>query len=228
MIRFLALLLLAVAAPLHAADGKRNFTITSFDRIRVEAPFDVSVTTGKPPSARAEGSTAALDTVDLRVEGRTLIVRQRSGWNGAGKGVPVRITLGTPDLKTANLLGSGRLVVDRMRGLSVNLALAGPGQLKVADLRADSLDLLAGGSGSVVLAGATKVARLATEGRVVLDAAALTSDELVLVANGNSEVSASPRRTANITASGATTVALQSPVACMQRVTGAATVSGCR
>ncbi|NJC04972.1 hypothetical protein GGQ97_000765 [Sphingomonas kaistensis] len=227
MTRILAFLLLAAAA-VPAAAAERRFTIISFDRIRMEAPFDVVLTTGKPPSAVAEGPVAALDSVDLRVEGRTLIVRQRSGWNGEGKGVPVRIRLGTPDLRAATLMGSGRLQIDRMTGLAATLGLAGPGQLMVADLRADRLDLLAGGSGTVALAGAVKNGRIGTEGTVVLDASALQSEELTLVATGSSELRAAARRTVNLTASGAATVTLQSPVACIQKVTGAATVSGCR
>ncbi len=191
----------------------------------MEAPFDVSVATGKPPSARAEGPVAALDTVDLRVEGRTLIVRQRSGWNGDGKGAPVRLTIGTPDLRTANVFGSGRLQIDRMSGLSVSLALAGPGLLKVADLRADALDLLAGGSGIVALAGTVKKARIGTEGRVVLDAGSLASEELVLVATGNSEVRADARRTVNLTASGAATVAIQLRSPASRKSPAPATVS---
>jgi hypothetical protein len=84
MNRILALLLLALAAvPAQAAE--RRFTIISFDRVRMEAPFDVSVTTGKAPSAKAEGSVAALDSVDLRVEGRTLIVRQRAAGTGRAR-----------------------------------------------------------------------------------------------------------------------------------------------
>lgn len=226
MTRLLALLLIALAAPATAA--QRNFTITSFDRIRVEAPFEVVVTTGKPPSARAESTPDALDTVDLRVEGRTLIVRQQSGWNGQGRGVPVRVTLGTPDLASALLTGSGRLLIDRMKGLSVNLGLGGPGQLQVASVTADRLDLLAAGSGTVTLAGTIKNGRIGAEGSIVLDAAALQSDDLVLVAAGSSEVRASARRSANVTATGAATVTFQNPVACTRKVTGGATVTNCR
>ncbi len=227
MTRFLALLLLAVTAtPSHAAE--RRFSIQSFDRIRMEAPFDITLSTNKSPTAKAEGAVAALDTVDLKVEGRTLIVRQRSGWNGEGKGSPIRLTIGTPELSAATLIGSGRLQVDRMRGLSVSLALAGPGLLKVADLRADRLNLVAGGSGSVALAGAIKTGNVSSEGSVVLDAAGLAAEELVLVATGSSELRAAARRSVTVTASGASTVTLQGPVACIQKITGAATVSGCR
>lgn len=227
MTRFLALLLLGLAAATPSQAAERRFTITSFDRIRMEAPFDVMLSTNKSPNAKAEGPAAALDTVDLQVEGRTLIVRQRSA-TSAGKGGPIRLTIATPELTTATLVGSGRLQIDSMDGLTVNLALAGPGLLKVADLRADRLNLVAGGSGVAAVAGAVKIGNLLGEGSVVVDAGALVADELVLVATGSSEVRAAARRTAKITASGATTVTLQNPVACVQKVTGAATVSGCR
>lgn len=228
MTRFLALALLSLAAPLSAAPTSRNFTITSFDRIRMEAPFDVTLATRKAPFARAEGSPATLDAIDLRVEGRTLIVRQRAGWNGAGKAGPVRLSLGTPDLRSVTLVGSGRLRIDRMSGLSITLGLAGPGQIGIADLRADLIDLQAGGSGAVALAGVIKKGRITAEGTSVIDAAALQSEELVIQSEGNSEVRASARRLVDVNASGSSTVTLSNPVACTQRVSGAASVSNCR
>jgi hypothetical protein len=140
----------------------------------------------------------------------------------------MRISLGTPDLRTATLVGSGRLTIDRMSGMAVTLGLAGPGQLKISDIRADRVDLLASGSGTVDLAGTVKKGSLATEGAIVLNAAALAADELVIQAAGSSEVRAAARRTVTLTAGGGATVALQSPVACIQKVSGAATVSNCR
>lgn len=226
MTRFLAPLLIVLAATPSLA-AERRFTITSFDRIRMEAPFDVVLATNKSPNAKAEGPAGALDLVDLQVEGRTLIVRQRSS-TGARTSAPIRLTIATPDLTTATVVGTGRLQIDRMTGLTVNLALAGPGLLKVADLRADRLHLVAGGSGAVALAGAVKTGNVLAEGSVVVDAGALGAEELVLVATGNSELRAAARRTVKVTASGATTVTLQNPVPCIQKVTGAATVTNCR
>ena len=63
----------AVASPATAAD--RNYSVTSFDRIRVEGPYSVNVTTNVAPFARASGDLRAIDRVSLRVEGRTLYVR---------------------------------------------------------------------------------------------------------------------------------------------------------
>jgi hypothetical protein len=94
MTRFLALFFLAAATPVAAEAARRNFSVTSFDRIRMEAPFDVTLVTNKAPFARADGPVTSLDAVDLRIEGRTLIVRQRSGSNFTGKGGAMRLSLG--------------------------------------------------------------------------------------------------------------------------------------
>ena len=88
ILRPLAALLAVFAQPAFAAT--RNFTVTSFDRIRVEAPYQVTLATNRSPFARAEGTATALDAVDLRVEGRTLILRQRRNAGSAGPGGPGR------------------------------------------------------------------------------------------------------------------------------------------
>ena len=53
-----AVLALTLAAPAGAAT--RNFGITSFEKIRVEGPFKVRLTTGVAPFASAIGSPGAI------------------------------------------------------------------------------------------------------------------------------------------------------------------------
>ena len=74
--------LLLVAAPAMAAT--RSYSVTSFDRIRVDGPYQLMLKTNVAPFARAAGSQQALDAVSIRVEGRTLIVRADEGgsWGG--------------------------------------------------------------------------------------------------------------------------------------------------
>ena len=76
------------------------------------------------------GPPASLDGLSIVVEGRTLIVRAGSGgWGGypgEGRG-PVTIELGTHDLGTAWINGAGALLIDRVKGLSFDLAIQGVG-----------------------------------------------------------------------------------------------------
>src|SRR3954452_19719096 len=93
---------LAIAAP--AAAANRNFGITGFTKIRVEGPFKVSLATDVARFARASGSSAAIDRVEVEVSGNTLVVRSSAsswgGYPGTDPG-PVEITLGTHDLTNA-------------------------------------------------------------------------------------------------------------------------------
>src|SRR5437763_17180832 len=94
-----ALAMLPLADPAGAAT--RNFGITSFEKVRVEGPFKVVLTTGVAPFARATGSSAALDRVAVEVRGNTLVVHSNlsssDGYPGQNLG-PVAISIGTHDL----------------------------------------------------------------------------------------------------------------------------------
>ena len=73
---------LLAAAPADAAT--RNFTITGFDRIRVDGPFQVKLTTSVAPLPGRRGSQAALDalSIDGRRAGPWSIRPSASGWSG--------------------------------------------------------------------------------------------------------------------------------------------------
>ncbi|MGH6783519.1 MAG: GIN domain-containing protein, partial [Sphingomicrobium sp.] len=71
----LALLVLASlpASVLGApAPAQRNYSVTNFDRIRVDGPYEVRLKTNVAPYARASGAQASLEGVSIKVEGRTL------------------------------------------------------------------------------------------------------------------------------------------------------------
>ena len=84
----LALLALA-SLPAHSAIGaaapatERTFSVTGYDRIRIDGPYRVTLKTGVAPYARAPGSDASNDGLSMKVEGRTLVIRLGSGgWGG--------------------------------------------------------------------------------------------------------------------------------------------------
>ncbi len=227
MTRHLLLLLLALSTPLSAAPLPRSFTIGSFDRIRVEGPYQVTVNSGRAPFARAEGPTAAIEAMDLRLEGRTLLIRQRGGMANASLGTPVRLTVGTHELRSVSLAGAGSLVVDRLKGLSADVALLGPGKLQVRGIEADRLTAGVQGSGSLRLTGRAKVAVLTALGTPTLAAEDLVGDELTVRAEGSGEVAAAARSRASVTAAGIVQVRLTGRPACVLKLRGSASVEGC-
>ena len=230
MTRYLMLFALAITTPVSAqvAAPGRSYTVTSFDRIRVEGPYAVTLAVGKAPFARAVGTPRAIDSIDLRVEGRTLIIRQRSGaLRTAGTG-PIAIALGTPELRSASLTGAGSLTVDRLRGLSVMLSLDGAGRMDVREIAADRVNAAVQGSGSLTLSGRTKTATLLARGAPQLAAQGLTADELTLAAEGSGAVSVTAKSRANITAVGSVQVEVAGSPACVIKASGSAQVNGCR
>jgi hypothetical protein len=227
-----ALIALAAAAPASAAPvTSRTFSITGFDRIRIDGPFKVELATGVAPYARASGTAAALDGVDIDVEGRTLVVRPSKvawgGYPGQGRG-PVAIMIGTHDLSTAWINGSGMLGVDKIKGLSFDLSVQGAGSAVIGNASVDQLKIGISGSGTVRIAGKAPKLTAIVRGTSVLDGSALNVKDAVIGAEGTPTVRANVSGTAKVNATGLATVELDGSPACEVKTIGSASVSGCR
>ena len=219
----------ALCVPAGAAT--RNFGITSFTKVRVEGPFQVSLATGVAPFARASGSSAALDRVQVDMRGDTLVVRTNSsswsGYPGRDPG-PVEISLGTHDLSSAWLNGSGGLSIDRVRGLGFTLSVQGSGRAAIGSADVDQLGVSVVGSGSGKLAGRTKKLTALVRGIGALDASGLVSTGATVGLEGAATVDATVTDAVTVDAKGPATVSLKGRPACTLKVAGSASVSGCR
>ena len=224
-----AFMAIAAAAPADAAT--RNFGVSGFDRIRVDGPYKVQVTTGVAPFAIATGGSTGLDSVAIEVQGRTLVVRvNRSSWGGypgEAKG-PVEIAIGTHELTAAWLNGSGSLAIDRARGLSFDLSVQGAGSASIGKVAVDQLKISMSGTASATLAGTAPKLTAVVRGVSTLDAAGLVSKDAVIGAQGPATVKATVTGTAKVDAQGAASVALDGRPACKVNASGSATVTGCR
>lgn len=226
----LPLLAIAIIAAAPADAATRNFGISSFDRIRVEGPFQVRLKNNVAPFARASGSPAAIDRVAIDVMGRTLVVRTNPSWGGyPGKDPgPVEIHIGTHELSSAWLNGSGSLEIDKVEGLTFDLSVQGSGAVGIADADVDKLTVGMAGSASASLAGRAGKLSGSLRGISTLDASGLATKDADLTASGPSTIKASVANAAKILASGAATVALAGNPACTATLTGSASVSGCK
>ena len=125
MTRILILLTALAAAITPAAAAERHYSVTDFDRIVVEGPFIVRLSTGRATSATASGSTAALDRLMVVTNDQTLRIRRdRNRWGGnpgAQEG-PVTIELVTRNLRSVRLIGPASIDIDRVAGLRVENA----------------------------------------------------------------------------------------------------------
>ncbi len=228
----LALLALASLPAMAAAPtAQRTFSVTSFDRIRVDGPYAVRLTTNVAPYARASGSSAALDGVSLKVEGRTLIVRANSaswgGYPGQQRG-PVTIEVGTHDLGAAWLNGAGSLTVDRVRGLSFDLAMQGSGTARIDYVDIDQMKVGISGAASARLAGRAARLTATVRGSSLLDGEALTVKDATIGAEGPAIVKLFASDTAKVDALGLAAVTFGGNPACTVKAHGSATVMGCK
>lgn len=230
-IRLLAFSIAAVAVSGAAAAAERSYTVNGFDRVRVDGPYKVRLTTGVAPFARASGSPAALDDVSVAVQGRTLVIRKsQSSWGGyPGKSAgPVEIIAGTHELSTAWLNGSGSLAVSAVRGQSFDLALVGSGTVSIDRLQVDRLIVGISGSGSARLGGNALLTKAVVRGTSSLDGSALTAKDATIGAEGASVVKLNVSGTAKIETQGTASVEMGGRPACTVRASGSAIVSGCR
>lgn len=223
----LPLAALVSAAP--AAAETRNYSVTGFERIRVEGPFAVTLTNNVAPFARATGSLRAIDGVTIRVEGATLVIQaNRSAWGGGNTPAgPVTIAVGTHDLRQASVSGTGSLAIDMVKGLEFSLGLLGTGQGSVARADVDRFKLALVGSGNATLAGKAKNFTATVRGGATLDATALQATDATITAMGPAKVQASVKNEATVTASGTAAVTLTGGPSCTLKASGSATVSGC-
>jgi hypothetical protein len=224
-----AVLALTLAAP--AAGATRKFGIDGYDRVRVDGPYKVRLSTGVAPFASASGSAAALDRVSIEVEGRTLIVHpSQASWGGyPGQTIgPVEISLGTHELAAAWLNGSGTLAIDRVKGLSFDLSVQGSGAASIDRTDVDQLKISIAGTGSATLAGRAGKTTAIVRGISSLDASGLVSNDATIGAEGAATVKAAVTNAAQVDASGPATIVLNGSPACTLRVAGSASVSGCK
>ena len=197
--------LVAAAAAAPGAAAERRFTVTDFDRILVDGPFQVTLSTGRSGSAVATGSSQAIDRVSIEVEGRTLRVRpNRSSWGGyPGEGsgaLSIKVT--THELRGAAVTGSGSIAIDKAKGMRFDISLAGNGSIGIANLETDKLGVGLLGSGKIRIAGKAKELRATIKGSGDLDAEKLLVEDADIKADTAGNIAVGVRRAAKITATG--------------------------
>ena len=220
MMRFLPPALLLVSAPALAAD--RTVGVGSFTRLRVDGAFVVTVKTGASPSARISGDRDVIDGVDIHSDGNTVTVRRNVNgtWSEQRQQVatqPIVVTLGTPGLMSAVVIGNGNLTIDRMAAPRIDLSLTGAGGIALAAAKADHVNVQVIGPGTVTVAGKSANARLMTNGPGTIDASALDVGDLVVRLDGLGTTKAQARYSAQVNSSGLGSVTVAGKPKCTVR-----------
>ena len=223
MHRFLPALLLLV--PAAASADERRVNLGSFEKLRVNGAFDVTVTTGGSPGATVIADRGVIGDIDLHAEGATLTIRRNTAgrWSEQGQATatsPVKIVLTTPRLAGVAVVGGARVAVSRLTGTRIDLVATGSGAIAAGAVEGDQLNVQLVGEGKVTVAGRVATARLLANGSGVIDAAALDAGDLTAHLDGLGSIAARARYTAQLSSTGLGTINVAGRPKC--RVTASA------
>lgn len=204
MMRWLFALLLLI--PTVAPAASRTYSVGSFERVRIEGPFEVHIATGKSPGAHVDGDQAIVDQLEISVNGTTITVRLgQAGWGEtpakAATRAPV-VTLTTPRLVGVAVVAGAEVDVGAMKAQRVDLTITGAGSLKVSAVDTDQLVATVVGTGALSAAGRASRATLQVNGPGTIDAPALASNDLIARVEGSGGIRTTARFTARVTTTG--------------------------
>jgi hypothetical protein len=210
----LALIAACTAAESHSAQAsgqraQRGFEVGAFQSVALQGPHNVVVTVGGQPSVQAEGDTAALDMLDIRVENGRLIVGTRRGWSWSGPHGDVTVRVSVPALSEASIGGSGDMRIDRVQGDRFEASIGGSGDMEIAQLQARETEFSIAGSGGIRATGTTESAdiSIAGSGDMTLNALQARRAHVSIMGSGNINVQASEAVEGSILGSGGVNVA---------------------
>lgn len=130
----------------------REFPAGTFTAVDLAAPYALVVTIGSPTSVRAQGDPAALDVLDIRVDGDTLIatVKPDAQWP---PNAHVTVSVTTPTLAAARLAGSGQIRIGSLQTDLLSLEQSGSGLIEAPEIAVARLQISSSGAGKIAAAG---------------------------------------------------------------------------
>jgi hypothetical protein len=187
--------------------GSRDFQVGAFEKISLTGSSNVVVTVGGAPSVRAEGDTALLEKLEIKVENGILRIGYRKGnWAFGWRKDhgPVTVHVSAPSLTGAQVAGSGDMRIDKVEGGDFRGEIAGSGEIQLASLRARTARFSIAGSGGVTAAGAAETADFEIAGSGDVHAAGLQVKraKVSIAGSGNVETQATETASIDIMGSG--------------------------
>ncbi|MDB5736641.1 MAG: hypothetical protein JWO65_309 [Sphingomonas bacterium] len=207
----------ALAACAHAQAATHGYSVSSFQRIRVEGPFDVKMHVGGAPGVRATGAQQMIDRLSVEQHDDTLVIKPLpggwGGWPGSDHG-KLLVEVSTPSLSAASLAGSGDLAIDRVKGDRLDLSLAGSGDLGVGAIDVTQLRAVMTGSGDLTVAGRARQASATLTGSGDLHGDKLIADDATTSLIGSGDLVLGALHTAKATLAGSGDITIVGPAAC--------------
>lgn len=206
----------------HESGGpmvERNYRVGGFDQIQVAGSYDVEVHTGAAPSVHAKGPEKDLERLVVEVRGDRLLIHSkdsrnlfRSSWRSHGK---ISIVVTVPQIRAAEVAGSGDISIDKVSGDSFTGNIAGSGGLSLDTVEVKALDFSVAGSGSVQgTKGRAQTVSLNIAGSGDIDTKGIASETASVTIAGSGNVAAHASQTASVNMMGSGDVELSGGAKC--------------
>lgn len=213
-----------------ASAVERKLLIASFENIQIIGDINVTVQTGKSPSAIASGDKRVLESLKLERIGMTLRVRLQDIVNN-NKGVPItqplQVTLTTQAIKDITLSGNGTLKVSQVKQPNLTrMLIAGNGSVSIGSLIADQFSANINGNGKIEIAsGLTRDARVTINGAGTFEGAGLKMRKLRLEHIGNAVSTATVEEGTDIYNRGSGNITIGGNGTCLVKLAGSAAIN---
>jgi hypothetical protein len=195
----------------------RNYQVGSFDRIALAGAYNTTVRTGSAPSVHARGNQKAIDNLEVEVKDGILVIRhkQRMGFSWGSNRGTVTLDVTVPNLRGAELAGSGDINIDKVAGDSFDGAIAGSGNLKLASVEVGKLKLSIAGSGNAsASSGRAKSAEYEIAGSGGIDAKGVAAETAAVSIAGSGDVAGQASATASVDIMGSGNVEMTGGAKC--------------
>lgn len=210
-----------------ASAAERRFTLSAFDKVRIEGDVAVEITSDAAPFALASGDPRALETLSLKVQGGTLYIRrartnapiERRKQAASPDALPL-VRLSARAVQSLTLLGHGSARLDRLAGASPSATMDGDGSVEIGAVEAKALAMNVNGRGSLKIGGRAKHARAVMLGEGLIEGAGLTLASLDLIGEGPVRARLTVDGPALVAMKGGATIAIGGAPVCTIRQTG--------
>lgn len=228
MKRFGMLLTLgAMLIPGAASAAERRFTLSAFDKVRIEGDVAVEIVSGAAPFAIASGDPRAIEALTLRVQGGTLYIRrarasapvERRFRPDAPDALPL-VRLDARSVQSLAVLGHGSARLDRLAGNRPSATMDGNGSVEIGAVAAEALALNVNGSGSLKVSGRASSARAVMLGDGLIEGEGLALAALDLIGEGPVRARLNVTGPARIAVKGGAEIAIGGTPQCTLRQTG--------
>jgi hypothetical protein len=180
---------LAFLAAAPAVAETRDYPLSGFEKVQLDAAADVTITTGDRFAVHADGSPELVGQLAPAVRNGTLFLDWHKPAPHITEGhLAIAVTL--PRATGVGIRGAGRVTLDRAEGPTVVAAIDGTGAITIATVRTPRMVVAMHGTGAITVSGTTDWIDARKSGVGSIDAGGLTARGGVLIASGVGSISA--------------------------------------